>query len=224
MSFKSVPCMPVCAVSGHIRAFGSRSVQPAFSPVTNRNKSEGPCFSFQPPEFHLLYLKRRETWCHKPLLLLAQRSKGQETSVLQANPRELRDAQHGISSVQWFLRARKPKLPPWCSPAPAWNTTLWSPWTRSSWELKPTADGGIRRATQSSSPHLPRREHTPVPEQIQALRNTSWWSPESLHSITDYAHIFRICKIALNDTKAKIWLIIYIRCFSLGLVRNSSQD
>lgn len=100
MSFKTVPCMPVCAVTGHIRAFGSRSVQPAFSPVTNRNKSEGPCFSFQPPEFHLLYLKRRETWCHKPLLLLAQRSKGQETSVLQANPRELRDAQHGISSVQ----------------------------------------------------------------------------------------------------------------------------
>lgn len=129
-NFKTVPCMPMCVVTGHISVFGRRSVQTAFSPATSRNWIKGSYFSCQ-AQFQLLwgsplllYLKGRETWCHK---LTPPSTGSKKTSVLQANPQERLNFQHGISSVQWFLRASEPQLPPWWSSAPTWSETLLAP-------------------------------------------------------------------------------------------------
>lgn len=60
-------------------------------------------------------------------------------------------------------------------------------------------------------------------QQTQALRKTPQWSLETLHSIIDCTHVLSSCKIALNDTKAKLCFNIYITFFFPPRTRQKLQ-
>lgn len=169
----------MCAVTGHNNAFGRRIIQPAFSPATKGNRLKGPYFNPQTPEYHplqgsplLLYLKDRKSY--------SLSTEVQGTGGLRAAGKPPRAAwylahQQLRAAIPQSQRAKETLLTFPCSgmeqnPLLALGKIMLA--------AAATADG----AGQSSSLHLPSREHTPVPGQIQTLANPSWWSPESLHS------------------------------------------